>query len=383
MKHCKKRRRNTVSTTTKTFIAVILASYVASTLSIDPLALHQLIEVKVGGEEVISLSGYDLNGDETFATIHSLPTTGKLYQLSYVYNKHGYEPKRGEEIRYVPATITGSNNRIVYARPRFDVEQEKLRDMFSYSVKNKSHENQKAHGHESPHGNVVLVASSNILVESDFMFTSEEWKIVGSKNEFEDVIHDEASFGRKMNRFIYSNDKIRNVDIDGNDRNLWYFQAPTKFNGWFGLAYDGYLKFDMKAFAGDFSTENQNNNDKLSLVEIDCNSCNYRKGLSIALPLSVSGGFNGTITSFSFKLNEKAGWMMKPKNNLHEWEEISRCEMIEVLSSISNLRILGDITKWNENVAIDNVRIISKKPRGRNHLPPCAQKQPDASKCSC
>ena len=64
MKHCKKRRRNTVSTTTKTFIAVILASYVASTLSIDPLALHQLIEVEVGGEEVISLSGYDLNGDE-------------------------------------------------------------------------------------------------------------------------------------------------------------------------------------------------------------------------------------------------------------------------------------------------------------------------------
>jgi hypothetical protein len=57
------------------------------------LALNQIYEVVVQGENVISLKGRNFNGKNTVATITSLPSSGTLYQLSYVFDKYGYEPK--------------------------------------------------------------------------------------------------------------------------------------------------------------------------------------------------------------------------------------------------------------------------------------------------
>lgn len=45
-----------------------------------PLALHQVVAVSPGGQEVIRLPGYDLDGDELVATITSLPSSGTLHQ---------------------------------------------------------------------------------------------------------------------------------------------------------------------------------------------------------------------------------------------------------------------------------------------------------------
>ncbi|CAN0420785.1 unnamed protein product, partial [Laminaria digitata] len=47
-----------------------------------PLALHQVVAVSPGGQEVIRLPGYDLDGDELVATITSLPGSGTLHQAS-------------------------------------------------------------------------------------------------------------------------------------------------------------------------------------------------------------------------------------------------------------------------------------------------------------
>lgn len=47
-----------------------------------PLALHQVVSVSTGGEVVIRLMGYDLDGDDLVATITSVPDSGTLHQVS-------------------------------------------------------------------------------------------------------------------------------------------------------------------------------------------------------------------------------------------------------------------------------------------------------------
>ena len=49
-----------------------------------PLALHQVVAVSPGGQQVIRLPGYDLDGDELVATITSLPGSGTLHQVSWL-----------------------------------------------------------------------------------------------------------------------------------------------------------------------------------------------------------------------------------------------------------------------------------------------------------
>ena len=304
-----------------------------------------------------------------------MPTTGQLYQLSYVYDKHGYEPTQGTEITSVPTVVTGTKSRVVYARPHFDRERRELWDTFTYSVTDKNA--------MSPNGTVALVSPLHILVESNFILSSEGWSIAGNKDGGT-VKHDETSMGVDINRFIYSSDNLRNMDENGDDKNVWYFVAPSKFNGWWGLAYKGYLDFHMTSFTGDFSSQDLfNKNGDLNMVEIECITCNYRRGIIIGFPLSSTAGFSGSTSSFSIELHERAGWLRKPKNPLHPWSQVTRCEIIEVLSSISSLKILGDFTRWYESIAIDNVRVRSKTPALRRHLPTCAQNQPDGSNCSC
>lgn len=45
-----------------------------------PLALHQVVPVSAGGEVVIRLMGYDLDGDDLVATITAVPDSGTLHQ---------------------------------------------------------------------------------------------------------------------------------------------------------------------------------------------------------------------------------------------------------------------------------------------------------------
>ena len=92
--------------------------------------------------------------------------------------------------------------------------------------------------------------------------------------------------------------------------------------------------------------------------------------------------FDGSTTTFSIPLDETAGWRKDPKNSLFAWPRPSQCDMIEVLSGLSGLRILGDLTDWYESIALDAVSL--KAPAsGRSEVPTCAQGTPDASVCTC
>ena len=82
---------------------------------------------------------------------------------------------------------------------------------------------------------------------------------------------------------------------------------------------------------------------------------------------------------FDIALTETSGWLEDSKNSLVKWSPPSQCTFIEVLSGLSGVSILGDITKWYESVALDTVQVV-------NHdaaIPVCAQGTPDASICTC
>jgi len=360
----------------------------------DPIALHQLIEVELGGEIVISLLAHALKKDKTITTITSLPTTGNLYQLSYVYNIHGYDPKRGKPITSVPTNVTGSDSRLVYARPSNDRFHGGEWDRFKYTVTSLSSK------YTSHPGTIVLVnpTINGLLASSMFTTSDEGWHVHTSlynrNNRTLSVIHDQTSRGAEMNQFIYATDNSINRDFaHAIDHDIWAFVSPSKFHGWQGIAYDGSLEFTLSSYSGSFEPSNYNklyNGNDLNLVEIFCSKCKLNTGLTLAFPLlkTASGLFNGLTTQFSLSLNEKAGWVKDPKNELiKNWQQPTKCEFIEVLCGITNMKIIGDFTKWYESITLDNVNLraanSSKNYNGRYQMPICAQNRPDGRKCTC
>jgi len=337
-----------------------------------PLALHQLVEVEPGGEVVLKLNGLDVDGDKTVATITSLPESGTLYQVSHLFDNHGYDPKTGVEITETPCKVIGKEARVVYKRPTSYQYQNGEWGRFNYQVSDKES--------TSLDGTVVLVPPSKVIVASDFWTSDEGWTTVGNRPN--GVTYERSSRGI-MTFYIYAADNSLNIGRSGSDDDVWYFQLPPKFSGWHGIAYDGRFEFDLSSFGGDFSPERQNHPGKLNLVEIYCARCNHNHGETYGFPLSATSGFNGETTSFSLALHESAGWLKDPKSTELEWILPTNCEMIELLSGISNIRILGDFTTWYESISIDNIKIAANIADGRYQLPVCAQTQPDGRRCKC
>ena len=91
------------------------------------------------------------------------------------------------------------------------------------------------------------------------------------------------------------------------------------------------------------------NGDALRLVELFCSVCARNTGTTLAFPLSVAGGFagGGGGVSFSLPLSETAGWVKDPENTLKTAYAPTKCEMAQVLSNLSELRILGGKTYAN------------------------------------
>ena len=65
---------------------------------------------------------------------------------------------------------------------------------------------------------------------------------------------------------------------------------------------------------------------------------------------------DGKAKQVSIPLVESA-WKKDPRNVLLPWAAPSQCEFVEALAGISNLRILGDHTRWYESVGLDTVSV--------------------------
>lgn len=356
-------------------VAAAAVAFAAPTaMATDPLAPHQLVVVEPTGDAVVALPGYDLDGDALVAVLGDMPQTGSISQLSKVFSDYGYEPKRGVAARS-GERVTGSKNRVYYQRPTADAAGVGSWGIMSYTVSDASATSQP--------GLVTFVPPSGILVGSHFARGNDGWTVVGNKAVSSPATYEPSSRGL-LNHYVYASDDKINTDLTkGDDRSLWYFQAPAKFLGHHGIAYGGELRFVLSSFHGDFSADKRNtgvDSADLHLVVFECSKCNVNKGVTVAFPLAkASTLFNGATTQFSVPLREGGGWVKDPKNTLVQWSAPSKCDFIEVLSGLSAVRILGDFTTWYESVALDSVEVRNT----RGQVPICAQGTPDASTCTC
>lgn len=352
-----------------------------------PLALHQLVVVSPGSDTVVPLRGYDLDGDKLKATVTALPEgTGVVHQLSKVFSDYGYEPKKGVSVKS-GADVTGSKgNRVYYKRPSADAAPVGKYGVMEYTVSDLSPSNQVMS--TSPPGMVTFVPPSGLLVASHFSRGPEGWAVVGNKGASKGSAHDvtyEASSRGALNHYVYGSDDTINAEGAGaTDKSLWYFKAPPKFLGHHGIAYGGSFGFTLSSFHGDFSAAKRNvgldASSGLHLVELHCAKCNVNRGVTLAFPASKAPAyFSGAAQAFTLSLKETAGWVEDPKNTLKAWKAPSQCTLIEVLSGLTEVRILGDFTNWYESVALDKVELTNLKAQ----VPVCAQLLPDASRCTC
>lgn len=328
-------------------------------------AMHQTVVLDNNDGITIRLKGANPCGNKLTYVITELPTYGAIYQLSQIYNLHGYNPISGKQITEKNTVVSWSSNRIYY----IPTNRRLLADAFSFQItdgKNKSFD-----------GTVTIVDKSGTIVGSDFLTGDEGWTIIGNAGagavtapKFEPY-----NRGKLFNYYIYAKDEIINHSKFGEqDKSLWYFNAPAKFLGNKGAAYGGHISFSIGMFAGDIASLNRGGN----LVELECKECGYNTGITLAYRFSKIR-FEHKIANFKIELVETANWLKDPQDSLKPWSAPSRCDFIQVLSRLSGLRILGDITTWYETVAIDNVVLSNTK----NNVPVCAMGRPDAAVCTC
>jgi len=245
---------------------------------------------------------------------------------------------------------------------------------FTYYVSDKDGRNR------SHDAKVVLVSPSAVIVSSDFRVSDDGWTTIGNRPN--GVTHDYYSRD-KLHQYIYASENSLNINTKGEDIDVWYFLLPSKFHGWNGILYGGRIEFTISSFGGDFAKTRGKESKQINMVEISCAKCNINKGITIGFPLDAVDKFDGTVKTYSLALNESSGWLKDPRNTNFKWTVPSQCDIIQVLSGISSIKILGDLTTWYEIVSIDDVQLVTAKPVGRRQLPSCAQLTSDASKCTC
>lgn len=342
-----------------------------------PIALHQLVVVNTAGNTLIRLKSFSEGSSRNLIySVESVPDSGSLYQLSQVFSDYGYEPKAGSLISSSNVVVSGSNNRVYYVRPSPDSSTTGKWTEFTFHVKSGSI--------TSYPGTITIVPPSGNLVGSDFLLSTEEWVIEGNKENRATPSYEPYSRGALLNRYVLGvEDKVNVPRTGASDQSLWYFVAPSKFYGNYGISYGGTLQFTLSSFSGDFT---KLNDISTSVVELECAECEGPVGKGITLFYSMAelakspnGLFKGGSLKISISLKEGVGWIKDPQNTLLSGITASKCDVIQVLSRLSHIKILGDWTTWYESIALDDVRIFNTK----GQLPLCAMSRPDASICTC
>ena len=229
-------------------------------------------------------------------------------------------------------------------------------------------------------GSLTLVPPSGAITGSTFFLGNEGWTINGNKVAGP-ATFESYSRGPLLNRYILGTDDIVDVSPNGGagDKALWYFEAPSKYWGNFGISYGGQLSFNIGGFSGDFSKLNpdqvtnsnaiifhlseiffnliDNNILKTNVVELLCASCDgpVSRGQRLGFPLyaalklatsSSSGNLLNTPLQLTLPLLESAGWLRDPQNVLLPWTAPTQCELIQVISKCFHVFSLVFSDPW-------------------------------------
>ena len=198
----------------------------------------------------------------------------------------------------------------------------------------------------------IVITTSDSLMGSTFENGAEDWSIVNNGNgqpTFQPISRGLLSY------YIYGQDAVIHRTESGDDSLRWYFNAPAKFLGNQWAAYGGSLNFVLSSAEGNFDQANLNLMGTGNFVVLECTTCKMNAGVTLAMPLSATFAFDGSTTQFVLPLTENAGWLKDPKNVILPWSQPTQCEVVEVLSKLSAIKILGDFTRGYETVALDSV----------------------------
>lgn len=333
-----------------------------------PISIHSLETVQTDKSILIQLRAYNANSPNIRYYINTLPKFGSLFFVS----EFGTQ-KIGSLITNVSSLVAGKLNQVFYTPASRFIDQSS--DSFTfYSVVD-------SQSSISNIATVTIVQQNGIIVGSNFLLNDEEWVIQGNKEIGQSVVYEKYTRDRYLNRYITGKDNKINVE-NFSDKSLFYFKAPQKFLGNQGIAYGGLFKFTIGLLSGNFS---QMNSLKSGLVELYCEYCDgpyQHKGIRLFYPL-----FNlkqntlslSTSIQFSLQLNVGAGWYKDPQDLMKQNIPASKCDFLQVLSRLSDVRILGDFLYSGETVALDDVALVNFKPE----IPLCAMTKSDASVCTC
>ena len=187
------------------------------------------------------------------------------------------------------------------------------------------------------------IQSVNTVFQDLFHMNNNGWKIVGNKN-VTDAVFTPYSLNRMMSNYIIGDDKVINVDNKRkDDSNLWYFgkQFPANFS----LANSSIFSFTMTSFVGDF----KNPNSPLSaLLRVTNNVTNEL----IVFPVNhLIEKYNGSFQEFIVPMVNTV-WL-----NGRNYTQIGLKHFKNVLKNVTRIEILGDWTRGNETMGLDNIMI--------------------------
>ena len=205
-------------------------------------------------------------------------------------------------------------------------------------------------GATSAEGTVTFVPPGGVIAGSDFTTGADNWSVVDNGSK-QGIVHESISQGL-LNFFVYSVDDVFLIDPKTkDDQRQWSFQAPSKFLGYQLPAYGGRSSLYLVPLSGDFASQQTTRNS----VVLECTSCNMHKGMRFIARNLI---WDGQPKKFSIPMVETA-FAKDPKSTLATamWNPPTQCEMMEMLSDLSAVRILGDYTQWHEAVGLDDIMI--------------------------
>ena len=193
----------------------------------------------------------------------------------------------------------------------------------------------------------LLIQLKNIdpLFQSKFYFNNEDWNITGYRNVSATFMP--YSIDGLMSNYIIGKDDVIDVDYKNkDDRSVWFFSKNLPDN--FSLTNASAISFTMTSFVGDFTNLNNPNSSSYAFVKLFNNITKEH----IVYPVSnLIEQYDGKIKEFYIPMVQQAwvdgiNYMPKTQN-----------EFKDFLGNISIIKILGDWTRGNETIGLDNVKI--------------------------
>ena len=183
------------------------------------------------------------------------------------------------------------------------------------------------------------------LFQNKFYLNNEGWNITGYKNAA--AIFMPYSLDGLMSNFIVGKDDVINVDSKNkDDRSVWFFSKQLPAN--FSLANASALSFTMTSLVGDFTNLNNPNSSASAFVMLFNNVSNEY----IVFPvINLIQQYDGKIKEFYIPFINQV-WVTG-----HNHIPTAHDDFKRILNNISRIDILGDWTRGNETIGLDNVKI--------------------------